>query len=545
MSNSKSLIFGLESNSVTDIREQLEYASQFQFEFIVAPLFHPRLRRDLCDISSKRLGPSTRSDQTLESQHWIANVVGSVSSWIDLDGNDPKAAETYFLQEINWAIHLSLQAVVLPTARNIISPNYSRMIQRICLQSTGYQQYWIKIPLYLDLDYHNTLNNQKQDDDRDGWIIWNNIFQQSNRSHKLHILLEINEDLPLNIENTIHRWKAEPLKGIILSISLFQYNKSGFPILTKNYQTILITLLQYKLHIIFKGKSKHNNSYESYYKYIFYLQTKNNPTKQTEAENFTKLYKDTLQLPLQPLMDNLESQTYEVFERDPIKYSQYELAIIKALNDLILIKQQNLIESNNIETSDTSELVVMVVGAGRGPLVACTLSAALITNIKVKIYAIEKNQNAIITLKNRVITENWTNVTIISHDMRTWKYPELADLIVSELLGSFGDNELSPECLDGAQRFLNKNGIMIPSNYTSYLAPMSSSKLWMNARDISSNNTNGINGLSLETPFVVKFHNCNVLTEAKPLFYFIHPNPNSLENIDNSRYVNFTFCLNY
>lgn len=27
---------------------------------------------------------------------------------------------------------------------------------------------------------------------------------------------------------------------------------------------------------------------------------------------------------LQPLMDNLESQTYEVFEKDPIKYSQYQ-----------------------------------------------------------------------------------------------------------------------------------------------------------------------------------------------------------------------------
>ena len=26
--------------------------------------------------------------------------------------------------------------------------------------------------------------------------------------------------------------------------------------------------------------------------------------------------------------------------------------------------------------------------------------------------------------------------------------------MVSELLGSFGDNELSPECLDGAQKFL-------------------------------------------------------------------------------------------
>ncbi len=29
-----------------------------------------------------------------------------------------------------------------------------------------------------------------------------------------------------------------------------------------------------------------------------------------------------------------------------------------------------------------------------------------------------------------------------------------ADILVSELLGSFGDNELSPECLDGAVKFL-------------------------------------------------------------------------------------------
>ncbi len=32
--------------------------------------------------------------------------------------------------------------------------------------------------------------------------------------------------------------------------------------------------------------------------------------------------------------------------------------------------------------------------------------------------------------------------------------PESVDILVSELLGSFGDNELSPECLDGAMRFL-------------------------------------------------------------------------------------------
>lgn len=30
-------------------------------------------------------------------------------------------------------------------------------------------------------------------------------------------------------------------------------------------------------------------------------------------------------------MDNLESQTYEAFEKDPVKYAQYEKAIVKAL----------------------------------------------------------------------------------------------------------------------------------------------------------------------------------------------------------------------
>ncbi len=35
-------------------------------------------------------------------------------------------------------------------------------------------------------------------------------------------------------------------------------------------------------------------------------------------------YGDYLQAPLQPLMDDLGSATYDVFERDPVKYRQYE-----------------------------------------------------------------------------------------------------------------------------------------------------------------------------------------------------------------------------
>ena len=49
----------------------------------------------------------------------------------------------------------------------------------------------------------------------------------------------------------------------------------------------------------------------------------------------------------------------------------------------------------------------------------------------------------------------------MSCDMRDWDAPEKADILVSELLGSFGDNELSPECLDGAQKFLKGAGLSV------------------------------------------------------------------------------------
>ena len=34
-------------------------------------------------------------------------------------------------------------------------------------------------------------------------------------------------------------------------------------------------------------------------------------------------------------MDNLESQTYEVFEKDPVKYAEYEAAMRAAMTDMI------------------------------------------------------------------------------------------------------------------------------------------------------------------------------------------------------------------
>lgn len=47
-------------------------------------------------------------------------------------------------------------------------------------------------------------------------------------------------------------------------------------------------------------------------------------------------------------------------------------------------------------------------------------------------------------------------ITRISPNSITFLHIFQCDILVSELLGSFGDNELSPECLDGAQKFLKR-----------------------------------------------------------------------------------------
>ena len=102
----------------------------------------------------------------------------------------------------------------------------------------------------------------------------------------------------------------------------------------------------------------------------------------------------------------------------------------------------------------------------RGSQVRASLRAASRLDRKLRVYAVEKNPNAVAHLRALALQQRWPEglVTIVSCDMRSWAAAEQADILVSELLGSFGDNELSPECLDGAQRFLKPDGVSIPQS---------------------------------------------------------------------------------
>lgn len=61
----------------------------------------------------------------------------------------------------------------------------------------------------------------------------------------------------------------------------------------------------------------------------------------------------------------------------------------------------------------------MYFGAGRGPIIKRALKAASNQNVKIKVIALDKNPNAIVTLRNLIFEEKLQdNVEIISGDMR-------------------------------------------------------------------------------------------------------------------------------
>lgn len=108
---------------------------------------------------------------------------------------------------------------------------------------------------------------------------------------------------------------------------------------------------------------------------------------------------------------------------------------------------------------------------------------------------------------------------------------------MSELLGSFGDNELSPECLIPTEKFLKPQGIYIPWAYTNHLVPLSSQVLWNEVRMYANQSISGRvcqqqQDHPYELPYVVKIYSATYPCGAKSsdVFTFRHlPYPDQEE----------------
>ncbi|KAL8812850.1 MAG: hypothetical protein Q9200_000708, partial [Gallowayella weberi] len=235
------------------------------------------------------------------------------------------------------------------------------------------------------------------------------------------------------------RWHSEPLRLVSLTAQTFLPNPIGSPVLTKHHQALIHRYMRlrpppwillcdvgpipgldnpetkfakadgfidnsaasdpellptpaeassYKEHPTSKP-SINRRGLTPHLSYIRDLPQLSTPL--TVLEQFSAGYQDYLQRPLQPLSENLESMTYEVFEKDRIKYDLYEAAIRRALTEWI--------SAGKTVSSPSGNIVIAVVGAGRGPLVTRALRASEGAGVKIELWAIEKNPNAFILLQ--------------------------------------------------------------------------------------------------------------------------------------------------
>jgi protein arginine N-methyltransferase 5 len=446
------------------------------------------------------------------------NVVGVLSMWMELDSADKEErqwSEKAFGEQVAYAGHLGLPALIVPkTGFNAV--NTWRHIHQVLL-SVQALQVWVWVPL---TDPTAASVEDGAAAAQDTWQWWDRLRTACEHNTHLGVLLELTAEVP--DEQALVRWLGEPVRALSLSTDIFLTNKMGQPVLSRAHQRILKRFMPYRIQLVVHGDMPPAGSGDlnRHLRYLHHLWTTQEPP--TQQDEWERPYLDYLQAPLQPLQDNLENATYQVFEKDPVKYVQYEEAVFQALRDRYMDKEQPCI---------------MVVGAGRGPLVLASLRAAARLKKPVQMYAVEKNPNAVVYLNQLKLAQKWGDeVVIVSTDMRVWTAPRKADILVSELLGSFGDNELSPECLDGAQKFLAEDGLSIPCEYTSYLAPITSSKLH--------NEVKAYGDLAhLETPYVVKMHNVHQLAQSQPFFTFVHPNRD--DPIDNRRYHHVTFQMQH
>ena len=212
--------------------------------------------------------------------------------------------------------------------------------------------------------------------------------------------------------------------------------------------------------------------------------------KQLFESDYAQVIKNGVLFPSKnrdPIFPPLTVVEYAAMEKDTAKYFLYYAAIRAELDSL---QKQKLLNSE-----DTG-ICCMVVGAGRGRLVDFCIDCFSELNLAGSIFVIECNVLANQFLQERY--QNNENVFVLSSlVIRTREELELGldqkiydeqwktlfgkahiDVFVSELLGSFGDNEFLSEilttCID---LFGKKNFVSIPSSYSTYICAIHSSTL--------------------------------------------------------------------
>lgn len=123
------------------------------------------------------------------------------------------------------------------------------------------------------------------------------------------------------------------------------------------------------------------------------------------------------------------------------------------------------------------------------------------------------------------------------------------DLLVSELLGSFGDNELCPEIVSAAATYLKPGGTVIPQSVASFVAPVFSETVWekidsaeRSKRDFSVLARLPASSVSrFEVAYVVNLFDFRHLSEAVECWTFSHSTGGEKLNENDGENDNFEY----
>ena len=289
---------GLDLSSVRDLEESLDAAVHAGFEFAAVPLFHPRHRRE---GAPQRDVPATRSDLVLGSSRWTTSLVGKLSPWLQLDAEDSGLrieSERALRQELQWACHLGLPAVLAPPpplgapadfaagagSSPLPASNYAAHLAQ-ALEASSSLHIWVRVALSVTapapLDEGcsegplDSCDGQRAETSSeicgahaghhpdnapvplasrprgDPWEAWNAMRQHTECHPRISVALEVTADLPPAAH--VARWAAEPVKAALLPTSLFLTNKAGYPTLSRGHQQLVGFLCAYRVQVCVGG----------------------------------------------------------------------------------------------------------------------------------------------------------------------------------------------------------------------------------------------------------------------------------------------------
>lgn len=269
-----------------------------------------------------------RADTVLTPHEWYTKVIGKLSGKYDVDSpnevvrrRDERALE----EELQFLDHLMQTGHIMFTLK--LRRRYVNLARIISRQIKGsiIVEVPLKSPAAAQRQWRKDVD-EAGDEAEDTWKAWNEFRMCAGFNPQIKLAIQLCEEVPSELE--MQRWLGEPIEYIIVPSFLFIPNNNNYPVLPKKYQDIVGQFFQLTPNIMVKtngGKWKA----QLYSDYIAFL-----------ADRYIKPdimagYENLLETPLQPLYNNLDAYTYEVFERDPVKYKLYQDAIQQALQDKV------------------------------------------------------------------------------------------------------------------------------------------------------------------------------------------------------------------